>query len=197
MIEWINFGVFILSMILMSYLYTLSVQPVTRSEKYGNKAWKQCETFRSIGGIFELVAIINIIVWFFYPIENFNWKISSNPWIGIIISISMGVPCVIIMLKGVKDAGSETLKPSPDTKMYGGIYNYIRHPQTLGEFPLFVAIAFGFNSLFLVIFSAICIVVYIPIMIHYEEQDLTKRFGEKYLEYKKRTGALFPKFWKH
>ena len=33
-------------------------------------------------------------------------------------------------------------------------------------------------------------------MIHYEEIDLVKRFGEKYNEYQKRTGALFPKLIK-
>ena len=36
----------------------------------------------------------------------------------------------------MKDAGSESLHPSKETVMYGGIYNYIRHPQALGEFPL-------------------------------------------------------------
>jgi len=96
----------------------------------------------------------------------------------------------------MKDAGSETLSPSKDTKMYGGIYNYIRHPQTLGEFPTFVAISFFFNSWFLVILSSVYIIIYTPIMIHYEEIDLTKRFGEKYKEYQKRTGALFPKIVK-
>jgi len=94
------------------------------------------------------------------------------------------------------DAGSETIRPSPDTKLYGGIYNYIRHPQTLGEFPLFVAISFAVNSLLLVVISVISLIIYVPIMIHYEEKDLVKRFGEKYIEYQKRTGALFPKFWK-
>ena len=33
-------------------------------------------------------------------------------------------------------------------------------------------------------------------MIYYEEKDLVRRFGDSYREYQKRTGALFPKFWK-
>jgi len=40
------------------------------------------------------------------------------------------------------------------------------------------------------------LVIYTPIMIHYEEADLIRRFGEQYIEYKKKTGALFPKFRK-
>ncbi|MBN1216177.1 MAG: hypothetical protein JXA99_12145 [Candidatus Lokiarchaeota archaeon] len=40
------------------------------------------------------------------------------------------------------------------------------------------------------------VVIYTPIMIYFEEKDLIKRFGEPYKEYKKRTGASFPKLRK-
>lgn len=96
----------------------------------------------------------------------------------------------------MRHAGSESLTPSEETQMYGGIYKHIRHPQTVGEFPTFVAIAFILNSWFLVIITALFIVIYIPIMIYYEEKDLVRRFGDKYVQYQKRTGALFPKIRK-
>ena len=67
----------------------------------------------------------------------------------------------------MRHAGSESLTPSEETQMYGGIYKHIRHPQTVGEFPTFVAIAFILNSWFLVIITALFIVIYIPIMIYY------------------------------
>jgi protein-S-isoprenylcysteine O-methyltransferase Ste14 len=149
----------------MGYFYTLSIQPMKRSEKYGDKAWKDCKKFRSIGGLAEFISIANLILWIWFPLPVINeWIISSNIWIGI--------------------------------KMYSGIYNYIRHPQTLGEFPMFIAMSFMFNSWFLVILSSLFIIIYTPIMIHYEEIDLVRRFGEKYTEYQKRTGALFPKLKK-
>jgi protein-S-isoprenylcysteine O-methyltransferase Ste14 len=193
----INFGSLIVSFILMSYLYLLSVQPMKRSEQYGEKAWEDCKKLRSFGGFFELIATINMILWIWFPLPIVgDWKIGENIWIGIIIGICILVPCGIIMIKGILDAGSETLAPSKSTEMYGGIYNYIRHPQTLGEFPMFVAFGFIFNSWFLVIISAVGIITYIPIMIHYEEKDLLKRFGEKYRKYQERTGALFPKLRK-
>ncbi|MHA1725289.1 MAG: methyltransferase family protein [Promethearchaeota archaeon] len=100
------------------------------------------------------------------------------------------------MGKAMKDAGSETLTPSKDLKMYGGIYNYIRHPQALVEFPIFVALGYLLNSWFLVFISSAFIILYTPIMIYYEEKDLIRRCGEKYIEYKKRTRALFPKLKK-
>jgi len=190
----VNFVILILSFVIMSYLYTLSVQPVKRAEKYGEKAWRDCKTFRAIGGAFELIATINLILWIWFPLPIVgSWIISDNICIGIIIGICMLIPCGILLILGIRAAGSETLTPSEATEMYDGIYNYIRHPQTLGEFPMFVAFSFILNSWFLVLFSTIGIIIYIPIMIHYEEKDLIRRFGEDYIEYQKRTGALFPK----
>ncbi|MBA7653951.1 hypothetical protein ES703_61817 [subsurface metagenome] len=194
----INFISLLCSFFIMAYFYTLSIQPMKRFAKYGDKAWRDCKNFRSISGFGELLSVINLVLWIWFPLPIVSeWIISANVWIGIIIGIFITVPCVLIMVKGLKDAGSETLSPSKNTEMYGGIYNHIRHPQTLGEFPTFVAISFFFNSWFLVILSSLFIIIYTPIMIHYEEIDLVKRFGEKYTEYQKRTGALFPKLKRH
>jgi protein-S-isoprenylcysteine O-methyltransferase Ste14 len=196
MFEWINIGLLILSLLLFCYLYTLSIQPAKREEQKGKQAWNQCMRLRFISGLFEALIILNLILWIWFPIPLINWQISPNYIIGFVIGILITIPCLIIMLKGMKDAGKESLQPSQETEMYGGIYNYIRHPQTLGEFPLFIAIAFMVNSWFLIITMTLFVIIYVPIMIHYEEQDLIRRFGEKYKEYQKRTGALLPKLRK-
>jgi steroid 5-alpha reductase family enzyme len=196
-IAFINFGSLILSFLLLGILYTLSLQPMTRAEKYGEKAWKQCEIYRSIGGFFELLSVINLILWIWFPLPlGSEWKVNENIWIGVTIGLCILIPCGIILAKGMIDAGSEALTPSKETEMYGGIYKYIRHPQILGEFPMFVGLGFLFNSWFLVLICSVFIIIYTPIMIHYEEKDLIKRFGEKYIQYQKTTGALFPKLRK-
>jgi len=194
LIAWINFISMLASLILFAYFYILSIQPVGRKAKRGEKAWKECEDFRKIASIFEFVSVTNAILWLWFPIPEMSWKISPNYWIGISIALIITIPCLLIEIKGIMDAGSETMKPSPKTKLFGGIYKYIRHPQSLGEFPLYVAISFALNSWFLVIITLIYILIYLPIMVHFEEQDLIKRFGDAYREYQKRTGALFPKF---
>jgi len=193
----INFVVMLFSFLMLAYFYTLSIEPMKRSQKHGEKAWNECKRFRLIGGFFETVSVINMVLWIWFPLPLVDtWIISPNIWVGILIGMIFLIPCLILMSLGVKDAGSETLTPSKDTEMYGGIYNYIRHPQTVGEFPIFVAIAFLLNSWFLVIISTLFVVIYVPIMIHYEEKDLVRRFGDKYVQYKKRTGAIFPKIRK-
>jgi len=146
MLSLVNIFSLITGIILFCYFYTLSLIPKKREQKIGEKAWKQSTRFRILAGIFEFVIILNTFLWIWFPVSDLNWKINSNYLIGIGISIVIAVPGFIIMFKGVRDAGSETYKPSDKTKMYGGIYRYIRHPQSLGEFPLFVACGFFVNS---------------------------------------------------
>ncbi len=96
------------------------------------------------------------------------------------------------MLRGARDAGEETMKPKPEHQMYSGIYETIRHPQALGEFPLWWVIAFLLNSPFLVLFSF----VYVPIWYFFciaEEKDLLIRYGAPYKEYCQRVGFWIPK----
>ncbi|MBD3194487.1 MAG: DUF1295 domain-containing protein [Candidatus Lokiarchaeota archaeon] len=193
MIEWINLISLIVSIFLFCYLYTLSLQPKKKTETWGNKAWKRCATLRTIAGALEFVIVLNVILWIWFPIPSLILKIHKNFLIGVIIGLIILIPGVILMIKGMADAGSETAKPSQETEMYGGIYKYIRHPQSLGEFPTFVAVGFFVNSWTMVITLTIFIVVYVPIMIYYEEKDLIRRFGKAYEEYQENTGALFPK----
>jgi protein-S-isoprenylcysteine O-methyltransferase Ste14 len=196
MIEWLNFFLLFISTILFSYFYTLSIQPIKRVEKRGERAWNECMKFRILSIGFEIIKTINLVLWTWFPIPILNWKIHSNYLIGFIIGFVIGLPCAFILLKGVKDAGSETIQPSKETLMYPGIYKYIRHPQSTGEFPLFIALAFSINSWFLVIVMAAHMIIYLPIMIYFEEKDLIRRFGDSYRDYQKRTGAIFPKIRK-
>jgi len=193
----INFFLLLISLFLFSFLYILSIQPAKRSEKRGEKAWEECKKLRSISGFFEIISLINIILWIWFPLPLVNaWIISQNILVGVIVAICIMIPCLIMMFKGIVDAGSETLTPSKETEMYGGIYQYIRHPQSAGEFPIFIAMGFLVNSWFLVVLMSIYIMIYVPIMVNYEEKDLVRRFGDKYIEYQNQTGAIFPKFRK-
>jgi protein-S-isoprenylcysteine O-methyltransferase Ste14 len=193
---WVNFIMLNVCGVLFTYFYTLSVMPVTRAEKFGDKAWSDCMKYRSIAGIMEFLIVLNLILWIWIPIPALDWSVHSNFLVGLVIGIAIIIPCLLIMIKGVLDAGRETLQPSKETSMYQGIYKHIRHPQTVGEFPLFVALAFVINSLFLVVWTTLFILIIVPIIMHYEERDLEKRFGEPYLEYKRNTGAFFPKLRK-
>jgi protein-S-isoprenylcysteine O-methyltransferase Ste14 len=168
--------------------------PATLIKIRGEKIWKDCRNLRIVASVFELIVVVTIILWIWYPIPQLDWKIFQEWWIGFIIGSLIIILGAIVVFIGVKDAGKETLTPSEDSEMYGGIYKYIRHPQTTGEMPMFPALGLALNSWFLFILLTVFIIIYVPIIQYFEEKDLVKRFGDSYKQYQKRTGAFLPKW---
>ena len=193
MIEWINLLILIISTVLMALFYIKSVGPAKSEREIGENAYKRCGNYRIIASFFELITIINFIFYFFFPLpipipQFFIW----DYWISVILSIVILLPCLYIMLKGVKDAGREALFPDKEHTLYRGIYEKIRHPQALGEIFIWWAAALLLNSPFLFLYS----IVWFPIFYWFckaEEKDLIIRYGEPYIEYRNRTGMFLPK----
>ena len=112
------------------------------------------------------------------------------------IAAVIAIPAIALMIRGARDAGEETMTPRPEHTMYGGIYTRIRHPQAVGEFPLWWVIAFMVHSPFLALLSF----VYVPVWYYLcvaEERDLLLRYGEAYAEYRARTGFWWPRRRNH
>ena len=77
-----------------------------------------------------------------------------------------------------------------------GPYKYTRNPMLFGTFVFYVGLALLFNS-----YSALIVpIVFISYMVwhvkKFEEPRLYNDFKNEYVEYKKRTPLLFPKFKK-
>jgi protein-S-isoprenylcysteine O-methyltransferase Ste14 len=193
-VAWLNLISLHVSAFLFAYLTTLSVMPVTREEKRGEKAWEECARLRSISFVFAGVMILNAILWIWFPVPEIAWVLSPDPLFGVIISLIIGVPCFIILTIAMRDAGKEMHAPQKGIQLHGGIYKRIRHPGAVGEMPLYVVIALFVNSLFLTVWMIVFVFVFTPIHIYYEEKDLLKRFGDIYAEYRRTTPAVLPGF---
>lgn len=193
MLNWINLIVLILSTALMAFFYIKSVYPATLAQKIGLKAYARCAYYRITASIFELVAILNYLFYFFLPLpipilQFFIW----DYWISIFIAFVILFPSLYIMLKGVKDAGREALFPDKEHTLYSGVYQRIRHPQALGEAFIWWSVALILNSPFLFLYS----IVWFPLFYWFcraEEKDLIVRYGEPYMEYRKHTGMFIPR----
>ncbi|MHA1672746.1 MAG: methyltransferase family protein [Promethearchaeota archaeon] len=183
----------IISFLGLALVYLISLQPKKRESKVGPKSWKQSKNLRTVGFFCEALGVVNIILWIRFPIPGLAWEITQNPSIALIIALSLGIPCVIIMSIGVMQAGKESWEPHREKILNYGLYGYVRHPQAITEFPLFAIIAFGVNSWFLFSILTLYAVIYLPIMKNIEENDLIRRFGDKYRVYQLETGAFFPK----
>lgn len=193
MVPWINLVSLIIATKLLLYFYMKSAGPAALEKRIGERAYRHCTIYRLLAGGFEFVVMANYVVYVFYPLptglpERFPWPW----WVSILIAALIGLPAGYLMYRGLKDAGEESIIVKQEHTLYGGIYQRMRHPQAVGEMPLFWAIAFLLNSPFLVLWSFVYVPVFI-VMCWAEERDLLIRYGEAYKAYRRRVGLFFPK----
>lgn len=193
MIELLNIIALIFSTLLFLFFYVKSVSPAQLEKKIGEIAYPKCKTYRIVAGVFEGITVINYVIYFFYPLSLGIPLVFPWPWtISILVAILILIPSFYLMIIGMRDAGRETLEPKKEHKLYGGIYETIRHPQAIGEAFMWIPIALFLNSPFLVLYSFVWIPI-LYIMCLAEERDLVIRYGTPYLEYRDRVGFLIPK----
>jgi len=192
-IAWLNLALLTFSALLFLNYYVLSVSPAALEAVYGPGAYQRCGNYRVVAIGFEIITVINYIVYFYYPVnspipQSFPWPW----WISIAIALLIGVPAVYLMIVGMKDAGEEAVRPRKEHGMYGGIYAKLRHPQAAGEVFLWLVMALMLNSPFLAVYSLLFFPIFL-LMCLAEEKDLLLRFSTPYAEYMRTTGAFFPK----
>jgi len=196
LIAWCNFTTLFLSSIIFSVLYVKSVQPSRLEKLIGAEAYERCKWYRIVACAFMMIAGCNCLVFGWYPVPGLPAWLVTFPWsyeTSIRLAVVITIPFSYLMCVGMYDAGEETMTPKKEHSLYsGGIYDYMRHPQAVGEFPLWYTFAFLAHSPFLTLLSC---VVYLPIWYLFsieEEKDLKLRYGEPYEEYCERVG-WFPR----
>jgi methanethiol S-methyltransferase len=193
MIAWINIAVLLISSLAFLLFYVRSVSPAGLEKIIGHRSYPLCYRLRLASGALEMIAVACYALYHFYPLPvpipaEFPW----SWWISGLVAVVIGVPALLLMGAGLRDAGEEAIRPRKKHVMYAGIYNKIRHPQAVGEVFLWPVFAFILNSPFLAIYSLIYFPVFV-LLCWAEEQDLLLRYGELYAAYYRKTGAFWPK----
>ena len=192
-IAWLNLACLHVSSFLMPVTYIRSLTPAQREEVVGERAWAEAKRQRAASNVLELVMIANVVVWIWFPVPALDWSVHASAWVGLAAGGVIALPLAWIDLRANLDLGLEGFAPSKETRLAGGIYRYIRHPQMIGEIPLFVAGSLCINSAFLALWFLVYVCIYIPVVMHFEERDLAKRFGPAYETYRRKTGAILPR----
>lgn len=122
------------------------------------------------------------------------------------VSLPLGILIIIFGFMIKKPSGGYgtdydnyiyTIFPEKSKLITGGIYSYIRNPQYLGRG--LIAIGFGFiaNNISAILVGLVHFLSYCAI-IPAEDEELLKRYEDKFNYYKKRVPALFPRYcnWK-
>jgi len=183
----------VVTMLLTHWLYVKSVQPARLTGRMGERAYRRSANYRALASLAMMLHVAAMVGYYLYPLPmgiplafGWGWSVSA------IIAAVIGLPAAYLMWRGARDAGSETMVPERSHTLYGGIYEKIRHPQAVGEAPLWTVIAFLLDSPFLVILS----LLWYPLMIYWcyaEERDLVIRYGAPYEEYRRRVGMFWPR----
>jgi protein-S-isoprenylcysteine O-methyltransferase Ste14 len=138
-------------------------------------------------------AVVFLLVW---SLDSFLFKFSVGlasfvPWVFRLIGALCVIILGIIIVRLAEKALFQEELESPiviDT----GILGHVRHPLYLGVLMVYLGFIIG-------TFSIISFVIFVIIafvhgkMATYEEQDLERIFGEKYLEYKSTVPKWIPR----
>lgn len=112
------------------------------------------------------------------------------------VLIALGVFFLISSTKAQREIGKGTPMPLNSTQklVVEEPYSYCRNPLYFGLINFFFGISIvigSISSLVMVLIFSVIIVSYIKLI---EEKELEKRYGNDYLEYKKATPLLIPRF---
>lgn len=141
----------------------------------------------------NLFILLYLVVWI---VDSF-WLHWSTFLMGFFHWLLRGSFALIFLVAGVYLVqGAHKVvfdtKPSDPQVIDWGVYSIVRHPMYLGI--LLIMMGFFFWSFSLISISILVgFFLFYDRMAGYEEEDLIRIFGEKYLEYQRRVGKWFPK----
>jgi methanethiol S-methyltransferase len=92
---------------------------------------------------------------------------------------------------GIKPFKTQTIAATDEGLITSGLYRYVRHPLYSGTLMLTVGWFMVFPTVALAIFL-ICMALYLPVGIFFEEKKLVKEFGRDYIEYQRKVFRLIP-----
>lgn len=93
-------------------------------------------------------------------------------------------------------SGKNRSKQVAEKLNYKGVYSISRNPLYFANFLIWISIAMFSLSYILLIISVVLFYFFYSNIILAEEEFLEKKFGEKYIDYKKHTPKIIPNFFK-
>lgn len=134
---------------------------------------------------FYLLLTMLLITHFVFPIVH--WAPSPFRYIGILV-ILFGI-ILNLWTDHLFKKLSTTVKPHelPSTLIMAGPFKISRHPMYVGMLSILLGTALICGTILTLLYPILFIILMEVLFISMEERNLTKQFGEKYNQYKKRT----------
>ena len=151
--------------------------------------------YRLIYSLFSLLLFSGIVIQTLFlpalPVFNPTQFIS---YLGYLIT-TLGVTIFLRSMKEISFSEffgiSKNLSEPKEKLVIAGIYSLIRHPLYLGILLIFLGY-FMISGTIGAIIHLVCLLLYLPVGIYFEEKNLLKKYGPPYEVYRKKTPAIFP-----
>lgn len=144
--------------------------------------------------IYVLISTGGLLALLFYngSIPSLKFFVSEGPirYVSLLLT-TFGVMIIQssfrqYSFKGFMGFGDEKKELKTD-----GVLKYVRHPIQAGVVLIVLGFFFFIPNLPTLI-SCVCMLIYVPIGIYFEEKKLVAYYGDQYVEYRKRVPAIFP-----
>jgi len=183
--------------------YFLSLEHVKLEKEYGNEKGKK------IGDIFGMISgwgffLLWFGIWlspqdrFMIPfLQDFSVQIPILNMTICLFNVLIFIPFFIVgAWFGIKGVIYTSLKVAETHRaekvVTTGVYSIIRHPQYFGGILAHIGFSFLLSGLYSLLITPLVIAI-VYIISWKEETELTKEFGQKYADYKKKVPMLIPK----
>jgi protein-S-isoprenylcysteine O-methyltransferase Ste14 len=93
-----------------------------------------------------------------------------------------------------KNLTDTTATRTDATLVTNGPYRYVRHPFYVAMLGLALSLSL-LSATWVLAASGLSTFIFLLVRAPIEERSLVEKFGEPYIAYRKRTGAVFPKLW--
>jgi protein-S-isoprenylcysteine O-methyltransferase Ste14 len=147
--------------------------------------------------IFSLFLFLAIMVQsILIPPQKFIAQNSFMTYLGYMIA-TFGTIISVKSSKQIKMKeflGIETFD-KPSKLIQTGLYSRVRHPLYLGLLMIFLGYVLV-SAHYTALIHLLCLILYLPFGIYFEEKNLIDQYGEKYQAYKKVVPMLFPSWGK-
>jgi protein-S-isoprenylcysteine O-methyltransferase Ste14 len=185
-------------------LYFLSLEHLKLEEKYGGR---KAERISNVCGFVSGWGFF--LFWFgvwFSPQTRFAIPVFQEFLVGMpLLNVTILLLHLVIFvpffsvgawfgIKGVKETSLKVAETHRTEKIVTtGVYSIVRHPQYLGGLLAHVGFSFLLSGVYSLL-STPLIVAVVYFISRKEERELTKEFGQEYLDYKLKTPMLLPKY---
>lgn len=129
--------------------------------------------------------------------EWMSWSEMEVPewvrWVGALLG-ALAVPMAAWVFRSLGSSVSETVLTRADQALVtSGPYRWVRHPLYLTGGMLLIGVGLMAANWFIGLFALLAVGGTLLLVVPIEEARLIERFGDRYVEYRRRAGRMIPR----